>query len=313
MTAVIEAEDLCKSFGEVDALDGLSFTVDGGQVFGLLGPNGAGKTTTVRILSTLDKPDAGFGRIAGFDVVDKPHQARASAGLAGQSTTLDLKLKGRENLKLFAWLYGVPRQAAAERSEELIDRFDMGHYIDRPVETYSGGEQRRLDLAVSIVAEPPAVFLDEPTSGLDPASRLTVWREIEHLAAAGTAVLLTTQNMDEADRLANEIMVIDRGRQVGRGSPRQLKDALKRDALVVTFSNSGDRADASALLDGHVVSAVGDDSLHVRTERRLDSFDALAVLAASGIEVSDFDVHKPTLDDAYLALTGHVAPDEGAP
>lgn len=216
-SGVIEAEGLCKSFGKVRAVDGLSFEVGGGRVFGLLGPNGAGKTTTVRMLSTLEKPDAGSAHIAGFDVVADPHRARACIGLAGQSTTLDLKLTGRENLKLFAWLYHVPRRYAARRSGQLVERFDMAHYIDRPVETYSGGERRRLDLAVSIVAEPPAVFLDEPTSGLDPASRLTIWHEIEHLSATGTAVLLTTQNMDEADRLADEIVVIDHGRQVGRG------------------------------------------------------------------------------------------------
>jgi ABC-2 type transport system ATP-binding protein len=266
------------------------------------------------MLSTLEKPDFGNGRIAGFDVVADPHRARACIGLAGQSTTLDLKLTGRENLKLFAWLHHVPRRTAARRSGQLVERFDMARYIDRPVETYSGGERRRLDLAVSIVAEPPAVFLDEPTSGLDPASRLTIWQEIEHLSATGTAVLLTTQNMDEADRLADEIVVIDHGREVGRGSPSELKDALKSDTLVVAFPSVEDREAASALLDAHAVSVVGDDSLHIRTEKRMDGFAALTALARAGIEVSDFDVHRPTLDDAYLALTGHSARhDEESP
>ncbi len=303
-SGLIEVEELSKAFGVVQAVDGLSFEVAPGRVLGLLGPNGAGKSTTVRVLSTLEQPDSGSARIAGFDVVANPDDARASIGLAGQSTTLDLKLTGRENLKLFGWLYHLPRRVSAQRSGELIERFDMAEFIDRPVETFSGGERRRLDLAVSIVAQPPVVFLDEPTAGLDPASRLTIWREIESLSELGTAVLLTTQNMDEADYLADEILVIDTGIEVGRGSPTELKNALKRDTLVVTFTSAAEREAASGVLTGEDLSAAGDESLHIRTDTRMDGFAALAALADAGIGVVDFEVHRPTLDDAYLALTG---------
>ena len=313
-SAVIEVSELRKSFGAVRAVDGLSFEVTPGRVLGLLGPNGAGKSTTIRMLSTLEQPDSGTARIAGFDVVARPQRARACLGLAGQASTVDLKLTGRENLRLFAWLHHLPRRVSARRRDDLVDRFSMGDYIDRPVETYSGGERRRLDLAVSIIAEPPVVFLDEPTAGLDPASRRTIRREIEQVSEAGAAVLLTTQDMDEADLLADEIVVIDRGQEVGRGSPSELKDALKRVTVAVTFDTHEDRATARSALAGMATIAVGDRSLQIRTETRREAFEALATLARAGIDVQDFDVHKPTLDDAYLALTGHPpAHDEGRP
>ena len=232
----ILAEGLCKSFGETRALEGIDLGVQTGTVLGLLGPNGAGKTTTVRILTTLLRPDAGRAEVAGYDLVTQPHEVRSGIGLTGQYVALDEYLTGRENLVMMARLARLGRRAAALRAQELLERFDLADAADRLVKTYSGGMRRRLALAAGLIASPPVLFLDEPTTGLDPRSRLTMWDLIAELVRGGTTLLLTTQYLEEADRLADLIAVVDHGRVIARGSAQQLKDEIGRDQLEVTVA-----------------------------------------------------------------------------
>ena len=307
---VIEADGLTKRFGDVVAADGVTFSSGRGRVLGLLGPNGAGKTTVVKMLTTLLSIDAGSARVAGFDVTRDPESVRQVIGLAGQAAAVDEKLTARENLELFGRLYKLPRSRRRSRIGELIDRFDMGSFADRPASTYSGGQRRRLDLVAALVAEPLALFLDEPTTGLDPRSRAEVWSSVRGLAAAGTAILLTTQYLDEADRLADHIVVIDQGRTVAAGTPDELKAAVGRDILEIHVSTDGDLARARELTANVPGASVDVERRHVDlpiTEGATQSLKLLRTLDDSGVVIDDFQLRQPTLDDAFLALTGSPA------
>lgn len=304
---VIIAESLHKSFGETNAVRGLSFSVAPGTILGLLGPNGAGKTTTINMLTTLVGIDAGSASIAGFNVGSQPNQVRQMIGLAGQSAAVDDLLTGRQNLTLFGRLYKIPRDVLARRVDELIDRFEMGEFADRVAGTYSGGQHRRLDVVASLVASPPALFLDEPTTGLDPRSRAELWTEIRSLAASGTAIVLTTQYLDEADRLADEIVIIDRGTTVASGSAAELKKDLERDVLEVHFASPPDvDAAIQVLTDAAGECKAGRErnmlTIPVRDGSR-SSLDVLRRLDGAGIPLLDFQLRRPTLDDVFLTIT----------
>ena len=311
----VSAEGLVKHFGEVKALDGIDLTVRKGQVVGLLGPNGAGKTTTVRILSTLLQPTAGTATVAGFDVVKQPDEVRRAIGLTGQYAAVDEYLTGRENLRMFGDLYHLAPKYVKERSAELLDWFDLTDAADRPAKTYSGGMRRRLDLAASLVASPSILFLDEPTTGLDPRSRLGLWGVIENLVQEGTTVLLTTQYLEEADQLAEDIVVIDHGKVIAHGTSEQLKDQIGGDRVEVTVLDPdavGRAADAlrsvgngDPLVEDLRVSAPVSGGSTVLV-------DAIRALDAQGVAVSDLQLRRPTLDDVFMSLTGHVAEEESA-
>lgn len=308
---MIEAVGLQKSFGDTRAVDGLSFSVAAGSVLGLLGPNGAGKTTTVKMLTTLLPIDQGRARVAGIDIGTRPGLVRQMIGLAGQAAAVDEKLTARENLDLFARLYHLPAAYRKRRVSELIERFDLSEFADRPAATFSGGQRRRLDVVASLIVDPPALFLDEPTAGLDPRSRAEIWNAVRDLAAAGTSVVLTTQYLDEADQLADEIVVIDHGRVVGEGTSAELKDSLGRDVLEVTVADPRVRSQAAEVLDGSEVVAVDSATLHMPIGRPTDSLAALRRVEDAGIEIADFQLRKPTLDDVFLALTGETAGNQG--
>lgn len=304
---VIRAGNVSKSFGDVEAVMDLSFSVDAGQVVALLGPNGAGKTTTINMLATLIDIDAGAATIGGFDVATQPDQVRQLIGLAGQSAAVDEKLTARENLELFGRLYKIPRAERRRRIEELIARFDMADFADRTAETYSGGQRRRLDVVAALVADPPALFLDEPTTGLDPRSRIELWQAITGLADRGTAIVLTTQYLEEADYLADEVLIIDRGRTIASGTPEMLKRKLEKDVLEVTVDNDADLARAVDLI-GHVDGLVTDTNIGRISVPVGDdiarSLDLLRRLQDRGILIADFQLRRPTLDDVFLTLTG---------
>ena len=307
------AEGVVKKFGDVVALDGMDLTVERGQVVGLLGPNGAGKTTMVRILSTLLTPTAGTARVSGFDVVTQPDEVRRAIGLTGQYAAVDEYLTGRENLRMFGDLYHLEPKYVKRRSQELLDSFDLSEAADRSVRTYSGGMRRRLDLASSLIARPSILFLDEPTTGLDPRSRLGMWAVIEGLVAEGTTVLLTTQYLEEADQLAQDIVVIDHGRVIAHGTAEALKDQIGGDRIEVTVVNIGQAGAAADVLrtvstgepaieEGRVSAPVsGGSTVLVNAIRALD---------VAGIEVSDLLLRRPTLDDVFMSLTGHAAEEE---
>ena len=305
--SVIVAKGLWKSFDSVEAVTDLSFSVDAGQVVGLLGPNGAGKTTTINMLATLVSIDAGSATVGGFDVATQPDQVRQLIGLAGQSAAVDEKLTARENLGLFGRLYKIPRTERKRRAEELIEQFDMGDFAGRVVGTYSGGQRRRLDVAAALVAEPLALFLDEPTNGLDPRSRAELWDAIGRLASQGTAIVLTTQYLEEADRLADNIVIIDEGKVVASGGPETLKRDLERDVLEVHVA---DEADVTAALD--IIGPTEGLSTDVDARRigipvgdgASRSLDLLRRLQEGGVSISDFQLRRPTLDDVFLGLTG---------
>jgi ABC-2 type transport system ATP-binding protein len=309
-TTAITVRGVRKAFGNVQALAGLDLDVRRGTVLGLLGPNGAGKTTLVRVLTTLLQPDAGSAEVLGLDVVRDAGALRERIGLAGQYAAIDENLTGTENLVMVGRLYGAARRPAKARARELIERFDLVDAANRPAKTYSGGMRRRLDLAAALVAKPPVLFLDEPTTGLDPRSRLALWDVIEGLVADGTTVLLTTQYLDEADRLAHTIAVIDHGRLIAEGTSDHLKDQVGGERLEVTLDDPADApAAASALapmsdetpsVDGNVV-CVG-----IR-EHRGAIVEAVGRLSDANIGVDDLVIRRPTLDDVFLSLTGHVA------
>jgi ABC-2 type transport system ATP-binding protein len=305
--AVIVARNLGKRFGAVDAIRDLSFAVDAGQVVGLLGPNGAGKTTTVNMLATLLSIDTGAASIGGFDVATQADQVRQVIGLAGQSAAVDEKLTARENLELFGRLYKLPRAERRQRAEQLIQQFDMTDFSDRIAGTYSGGQRRRLDVVAALIADPPALFLDEPTTGLDPRSRAEVWDVIASLAAQGTAILLTTQYLEEADRLADQILIIDRGEVVASGSPEALKRDLERDLLEIRVDEGADLGAALDLLgpiDG-VAADAGTHCIAVPVGDDVEgSLDLLRRLQDGGVAITDFQLRRPTLDDVFLSLTG---------
>jgi daunorubicin resistance ABC transporter ATP-binding subunit len=314
--AAIEVEGLRKRFGDVAALDGIDFSASRASVFGLLGPNGAGKTTAVRVLSTILRPDAGRAEVLGHDVVREPDQVRRRIGLAGQSAAVDPNLTGRENLRMVGLLAQLPRAAIAPRADELLERFDLPDAADRPVRTYSGGMRRRLDVAASLVARPPVLFLDEPTTGLDLASRNALWAMIRELVEEGTTVLLTTQYLEEADRLADRVAVIDGGHVIADDTPARLKSGLGNTIVEMGFVDDATAGRALELLRGRLadrldledrtVRLTADGGAHVLVE-------VLRLLDANGVEPSALGVREPSLDDVFLALTGHhAAPRDGA-
>ena len=309
----IEAIDLTKKYGHTVAVDGVSFAVPEGTVLGLLGPNGAGKTTTVRMMTTLTKPTSGTARVAGYDVLTAPDMVRRSMGLTGQAATVDELLTGRENIRMIGGLYGIRRKELARLSDELLEQFSVADAADRPVKSYSSGMRRRLDLAVSLLAGPPVLFLDEPTTGLDPRSRNELWEVLRVLVDEGTTLLLTTQYLEEADQLADNIVVIDKGGVIAEGTPLQLKERSGNASLVVTVSRAGDLAAAEALL-----RKTGTEVFINRGARRLTAAaDGLADMTRvagwlrdSAIDVDDIGLSRPSLDDVFLSLTGHRAEDD---
>jgi ABC-2 type transport system ATP-binding protein len=306
----IEASGLRKRYGSVVALDGVDLQAETGIVLGLLGPNGAGKTTAVRILTTLLAPDDGTARVAGVDVLREPARLRERIGLAGQYAAVDENLTGFENLEMVGRLYHMGRGGARGRAQELLDEFDLADAGGRLVRTYSGGMRRRLDLAAALVARPPVLFLDEPTTGLDPRSRLALWDTIEGLVSGGATVLLTTQYLDEADRLADRIALVDRGRVIAEGTPSELKENAGGEQLEVRLvdGSQGERA-----LEALAPLAAGSPSLLDSTvrlplrERKGAIAEAVRRLDATGVAVDDLVVLSPTLDDVFLQLTGHGA------
>jgi ABC-2 type transport system ATP-binding protein len=310
MAPAIETQDLRKTYGDVTALAGVDLTAERGTVLGLLGPNGAGKTTVVRILSTLLRPDGGSARVDGLDVVADADQLRRRIGLAGQNAAVDEGLTGAENLTLFARLYGLGRRDAQVRARELLEGFDLSDAGDRVVSTYSGGMRRRLDLAGALVARPPILFLDEPTTGLDPRSRNALWETIIDRVQEGTTVLLTTQYLDEADRLADQIAVIDHGRLIAEGTAAELKNQVGGGRLEVRLEDPDQVEAARSVLapfashppelrDGVLCAAVSHtDGTLANALRRLDE---------AGVEVADVGLRRPTLDDVFLQLTGREA------
>jgi ABC-2 type transport system ATP-binding protein len=306
----IEVRGLVKSFGDVRALDHVDLSARQGQVLGLLGPNGAGKTTLVRVLATLLKADAGSAHVLGLDVQHDAAALRERIGLAGQYAAVDENLTGLENLTMVGRLYGESRKSAKARGRELLERFDLVEAASRPTKTYSGGMRRRLDLAAALVAKPPVLFLDEPTTGLDPRSRLSLWGVIEGLVAEGTTVLLTTQYLDEADRLADTIAVIDHGRLIAEGTSDQLKDRLGGERLEIRLDDPNDLDAAVQALapmsDEPPVAEEGLVRVSVR-ERRGAIAQAVRRLSEAQVGVDDLALRRPTLDDVFLALTGHAA------
>jgi ABC-2 type transport system ATP-binding protein len=313
--AVIDAHGLVKRYGDVIALDGLDLRVPRGTVLGLLGPNGAGKTTAVRILTTLLVPDAGEATIAGLDLNTDPEGVRRTIGLSGQYAAVDEYLTGFENLDMIGRLYRLGRRRARARARELLEIFDLAEAGDRPVKGYSGGMRRRLDLAGALVAEPEVLFLDEPTTGLDPRSRTDMWDVIRELVGHGTTLLLTTQYLEEADRLADEIVVIDHGRAIAQGTADQLKAQVGGERLELVVEHEARLADARRVLEQ---IAVGEVIVDAHT-RKLTApcaggagvlMTALRSLDAEGIGILDVGLRRPTLDDVFLTLTGHVAEGE---
>jgi ABC-2 type transport system ATP-binding protein len=313
----IEAIDLVKKFGsapdERPAVDGVSFAVPEGTVMGLLGPNGAGKTTTVRMMTTLTVPTSGTARVAGYDVRTEPAMVRSNMGLTGQAATVDELLTGRENIRMIGALYGIGRRDVARLGDQLLEQFAIADAADRPVRSYSGGMRRRIDLAVSLIASPPVLFLDEPTTGLDPRSRIDLWDVLRGLVAQGTTLLLTTQYLEEADQLADHIVVVDRGRIIAEGTPLQLKQRAGNASLVVTVSHAADLPAARELIsrtgvDVHV--DIGARQLTATAEGIADLTRVAGWLQDRRIEVDDIGLSRPSLDDVFLSLTGHRAEDD---
>jgi ABC-2 type transport system ATP-binding protein len=315
MSHAIETSGLVKRFGKTRALDGVDLRIRRGSVYGLLGPNGAGKTTTIRILATLLRPDGGSATVLGHDVVREARVVRQKVSLTGQYASVDEDLTGHENLVLMGRLLGLPWRDARARATDLLEAFDLAEAAGRQVQTYSGGMRRRIDIAASLVAIPEILFLDEPTTGLDPRGRNQVWELVRRIAAEGTTVLLTTQYLDEADRLAERLAVIDHGRVIAEGTSRELKASVGSNALHVRLAN----ADQRELAQGLVARVLGDGVLPAadafvvaaRLERPGQAADVLAALTAGQVEVAEFSVGTPSLDEVFLALTGR--PAEAAP
>ncbi|WP_267243084.1 ATP-binding cassette domain-containing protein [Streptomyces sp. PR69] len=312
MPGAIYAEGLVKTFGDVRALDGVDLDVPEGTVLGLLGPNGAGKTTTVRVLTTLLQPDSGSAVVAGIDVLKRPNEVRRSIGLSGQFAAVDEYLTGRENLQMVGQLYQMSARDAKARAAALLERFNLADAADRPAKTYSGGMRRRLDLAAALVVSPPVMFMDEPTTGLDPRNRQALWEVIEELVDGGTTLLLTTQYLEEADRLAHDICVVDHGRVIARGTADQLKAQTGGERVEVVVHASEQISPAREVLAGFgkgevavaahtrklTVPVTGGAKLLAEVIRELD---------ARGVEIDDIGLRRPTLDDVFISLTGHAA------
>ncbi len=311
----IIAENVYKHYGDVKALDGVSLAAETGKVLGLLGPNGAGKTTLVRIFATLLKPDSGIVRVGGLDVLGQKQQVREVIGLAGQYAAVDEILTGRENLVLVGRLYHMSRAQAKQRAAELLDQFALADAADRSVKTYSGGMRRRLDLAASIVARPNILFLDEPTTGLDARSRIAMWDTIRTLVSGGTTLLLTTQYLEEADELADQIVVIDHGRVIAEGTADQLKANMAADFIDITVANPLQTGQASSLLQplsneapqtddrrGHVILAVENGAQSIA--------EVVRVLDSEDIHIAELNMRRPTLNDVFLSITGEAIVEE---
>lgn len=312
MTNMIEARGLAKSYGDVVALAGLDVVATEGMVLGLLGPNGAGKTTAVSILATLLEPDEGTAVIAGADLRTQPMEVRRRIGLSGQYAAVDEHLTGFENLDMIGRLYRLGKDASRDRARELLDVFDLSEAGDRPVKTYSGGMRRRLDLAGALVARPPVIFLDEPTTGLDPRSRLDLWAVIRQLVADGTTLLLTTQYLEEADHLADDIVVIDHGKEIAHGTADELKTMVGGERIEVTVAHQDEIPTARQILASLAVGDIQVDdrarSLTVPISGGAATLTrALRELDAGSVDLQDVGLRRPTLDDVFLSLTGHHA------
>ncbi|GGT11049.1 daunorubicin resistance protein DrrA family ABC transporter ATP-binding protein [Streptomyces kurssanovii] len=312
MPGAIYAEGLVKTFGDVRALDGVDLDVPEGTVLGLLGPNGAGKTTTVRVLTTLLQPDSGSAVVAGIDVLKHPNEVRRSIGLSGQFAAVDEYLTGRENLQMVGQLYQMSARDAKKRAGQLLERFNLADAADRPAKTYSGGMRRRLDLAAALVVSPPVMFMDEPTTGLDPRNRQQLWEVIQELVGGGTTLLLTTQYLEEADHLADDICVVDHGKVIARGTSDQLKARTGGERVEVVVHEPEQIGPAREVLAGYgkgevavaehtrklTVPVTGGAKLLAEVIRDLD---------ARGVEIDDIGLRRPTLDDVFISLTGHAA------
>jgi ABC-2 type transport system ATP-binding protein len=309
---MIRTSGLVKRYGKVVALDGLDLEVPKGTVLGLLGPNGAGKTTAIRILTTLLDPDEGSAEVAGLDVREESDKVRERIGLSGQTAAVDEQLTGYENLDMVGRLYHLGRVKSRARARELLDRFELSEAADRPAKTYSGGMRRRLDLAAALVAEPEVLFLDEPTTGLDPRSRAQMWATIQELARGGSTVLLTTQYMEEADRLADDIVVIDRGRKIAQGTSKELKKQIGGERVEAILAESRDIPTARSILSELCLGEVQvEESTQRVTAAVTGGVDILKVVLQRfedrGVDVVDVGLRHPTLDDVFLSLTGHSA------
>ena len=302
----IKVSGLKKSYGKNTVLAGIDFEVRQGTMLALLGPNGAGKTTTVRILSTLLKPDAGTISVSGYDLITEADSVRSVIGLTGQSAAVDELLTGRENLVMMGRLYRLTKKSAKMRADELLNDFALTDAADRPTKTYSGGMRRRLDLAVSLIAIPPMIFLDEPTTGLDPRSSLAMWDIIEKLMARGTTILLTTQYLEEADKLADQIIVIDGGEIIAEGTATQLKSKVGKDRLELTLGDDNGILEAKKVLGKAIIGIDEDEKTISLTIKEInkDVKNVLEALDKANIKVVSMEVHKPTLDDVFLSLTG---------
>ncbi len=309
MPLAIRADGLVKHFGTTVALDGLDLSAEQGRVLGVLGPNGAGKTTAVRILATLLVADRGHAEVAGFDVARQPQEVRSVIGLTGQYAALDENLTGLENLDMIGRLAQIGKAQARQRAGELLERFDLANAAGRPARTYSGGMRRRLDLAASLVGRPVVLFLDEPTTGLDPQSRNALWEVVRDLVTDGTTILLTTQYLEEADKLADEIAVIDEGRVIARGTPTELKASVGGEVLAMQLADAGQVDAAVAALGPFGAEARVEDAtinIPVGADKRVLSA-AVRRLDEAGIALADLGTRRPSLDDVFLGLTGHVA------
>ena len=306
----VVANGLTKRYGDVVALDGLDLSVPTGTVLGLLGPNGAGKTTAVSVLTTLIAPDAGTARVAGVDVVKDPQRVRSLIGLSGQYAAVDEHLTATENLVMIGCLYGMRRKEALKRTNDLIERFRLTDSAHRPLKTFSGGMRRRIDLAGALLADPPVLFLDEPTTGLDPRSRGELWDAIRERVDAGTTVVLTTQYLEEADQLANEIVVIDHGRAIARGTSQELKRRIGGEHLDVHLAKAEDLARVETVLRGVAIGAIRTEVeealISVPVAKGVEALGSvMAELTAQNVEIVDIGLRRPTLDDVFMELTGH--------
>lgn len=306
--AVISVKKLGKSYGKTKVLSDVNFSLKKGQILALLGPNGAGKTTTVRVLATLLRPDTGSALVLGKDVVADGDSVRAKIGLTGQFAAVDEYLTGRENIEMIAKLYHMKKTDVKPRAQHLLERFDLLSAADKPARTYSGGMKRRLDLAMSLVAEPPILFLDEPTTGLDPRSRLGLWQLVRDLASEGTSILLTTQYMEEAEYLADNVIVLDHGTIIAEGTVNQLKTKAGKERIEITMKTAKDTAKALELLGPDAIHTAATGLLTIPAKKGTESLrETIKQLEKAQLKIDTVGLRKPTLDDVFLALTGHKA------